>query len=144
MVLEPMVTVLRSAAIKLTIIAAITAFCFVSSGAIYAAVYYLVIPVTLQEVPLNFNMQNAADMQQKPSSMAFAPQPSLFCTLPIMSALTDYQRKATQAYRSSTGEIHEEVVIENATKQQEYFTSTSGPYTLNNGKLSQQTTAPEK
>ena len=75
--------------------------------------------------------------------MGFAPQPALYCNLPVQSAFTEYQRNsALGGYRAAPGEVIEDIAgassSQNAKKSQEYFTSTSGPYILNNGKLSQQ------
>jgi len=47
---------------RLTIIATIISGCFVASIFFYAMIYYLVIPVSIQEAPLHFKLQKAPEV----------------------------------------------------------------------------------
>jgi len=79
---------------------------------IYAMIYYVVIPVSIQEAPIHFKLQKAPEVLPQTNLLMFTPQPALACHLPIESALTEYQRIATQAYDAALNESHADTMTD--------------------------------
>ena len=78
---------LKTTAFRLAIAATIITGAFVCCTVFYFAVYYLIMPVLIQEAPLHFSLQQASakDLRSNMSSygggttIGFAPQPALYC-----------------------------------------------------------------
>ena len=74
---------LKTTAFRLAIAATIITGAFVCCTVFYFAVYYLIMPVLIQEAPLHFSLQQASkDLRENMSSyggIGFAPQPALYC-----------------------------------------------------------------
>ena len=93
---EPVFGAVKTTAFRLAIAATIITGAFVCCTVFYFAIYFLIMPVLVQEAPLHFGLQQAQDAEKiARGGIGFAPQPALYCNLPIESALTEFKRKAT-------------------------------------------------
>ena len=115
---------LKTTAFRLAIAATIITGAFVCSTVFYFAAYYFIMPVLTQEAPLHFSLKTH---DVAPGGIGFTPQPTLICHLPIESALTEFNRKATEnKEEESLGEESDDVAA---------FSSLNGPYTYEKGSL---------
>ena len=74
---------LKTTAFRLAIAGTIITGAFVCCTVFYFAVYYLVMPVLMQEAPLHFSLQQAPldhreNVSSHMGSIGFAPQPALY------------------------------------------------------------------
>ena len=125
---------LKTTAFRLAISATICTGAFVCSTVFYFAVYYFIMPVLIQEAPIHFSLQkfDSNDKTVAPGGIGFAPQPALFCHLPIESALTEFKRKVTQHLPSNdAGDKEAESLGDDVAA----FSSHSGPYIYDKGSL---------
>ena len=134
---------IKTTAFRLAIAATIITGAFVCCTVFYFAVFYFIMPVLRQEAPIHFTIQQAKDSEKlQYGGVGFAPQPALYCHLPVDSAFTEFRRRATQP--SPKSDPAQDNAIQGAQEDDiKAFSSLDGPYTYENGSLRQQS-APAK